>query len=276
MTRLVPEPRRIGRGRRGMPLDAILEGARAGLTRAAGGPGALVLDLRSTGALHAERAVIERVLEELVACSRRSSPDGCRITIRTRDLEGGIEVVVHDLGGGSEAEAALRTTVVAPLLAAAPATGDVRPHCDVAHLGRGTTARLVLPRADAATGPLVLLAEDDAVLREILIVLLHDAGYQVLAAFDGQAALSMVRDRKVDLLLTDVDMPRMGGVELARRLTAKQPGLPVLFMSGSSAAPAEGAFIAKPFAMDELEAQLERLHPRHESSASAPRALAAS
>ncbi len=275
MTRLVPEPTRARRGRRSMPLDAVLEGARSLLARAAGGPGALVLDLRSTGAIHAERAVIERVLEELVACSRRSSPDGCRITIRTRDLEGGVEVVVHDLGGGSEAEAQLRTAVVAPLLSAASgAQGGVRPHCNVAHLGRGVTARLILPRADAATGPLVLLAEDDAVLREILIVLLHDAGYQVLAAFDGQAALSMVRDRKVDLLLTDVDMPRMGGVELARRLTARHPGLPVLFMSGSSAAPCEGAFIAKPFSMDELELELERLLPRLEASTS--RALAAS
>lgn len=269
MTR--PESHPARRGRRSTPLDAVIEGARARLVRAGGGAGALVLDLRSTGAIHADRAEIERVLEDLVACSRRSSPDGCRITIRTRDLEDGVEVVVHDRGGG-DAEGHLRTSMCAPLLAAAARSAGARPHCDVAHLGRGMTTRIVLPRVEVANGPLVLLAEDDGVLREILVLLLHDAGYQVLAAFDGQAALSLVRDRKVDLLLTDVDMPRMGGVELARRLTARQPGLPVLFMSGSSAAPEGGPFIAKPFAMNELEAHLARLLPQ---VTSAP-ALAAS
>jgi PAS domain S-box-containing protein len=114
--------------------------------------------------------------------------------------------------------------------------------------GEGSTFTVFLPRVDgapdalpapAATGTLkgtetILLVEDEAQVREVAYAILRHAGYRVIEAGDGEEALRQSADHagKIDLLLTDVVMPRMSGPELARRLGALRPGMAIVCMSG--------------------------------------------
>jgi CheY-like chemotaxis protein len=98
-------------------------------------------------------------------------------------------------------------------------------------------ARVSLPVAASAPrglGETVVLAEDEDGLRALLGRVLAGSGYHVIAGRNGAEALDAVRARggRVDLLLTDVVMPRMTGAELAAALGGEQPGLKVLFMTG--------------------------------------------
>ena len=137
---------------------------------------------------------------------------------------------------------------------------------------RGTTVRVHLPRVEApvvakheqATGEpprgkeTILLVEDEPVLRELAQMILGDLGYTVLEAEDGEAALKLIQKKKrlkLDLLLSDIMMPRMGGMELAAKLRAEYPRIKILLMSGYSTEviARQGVFepgtmfIAKPF-----------------------------
>ena len=116
----------------------------------------------------------------------------------------------------------------------------------------GTTFKIYLPRQcglapvatpqsesarpKTAASKTILLAEDDAALREIVSLQLEELGYTVVAASDGREALRMAEKREgpIDLLLTDVVMPGMSGRQLADRLKQKIPLLKVLFVSGYS------------------------------------------
>ena len=138
--------------------------------------------------------------------------------------------------------------------------------------GRGTTFRIYLPRvdvpapgverlgrpADAAGGTeTILLVEDEEGVRELARDILRATGYTVIEARDGAEALLLSERHQgpLDLLLTDVVMPRMSGRELAERLTPLRPDLSVLYMSGYTddavirhgVLGAGTAFLQKPF-----------------------------
>lgn len=106
----------------------------------------------------------------------------------------------------------------------------------------------------------ILVVEDETAIRGIAHRALSLAGYDVVEAEDGQQALEVAAACPAfDLLFTDVVMPRLGGVELARRLCAERPQLKVLYTSGYTygklARPelTEGAaFLAKPYDLEEL------------------------
>jgi CheY-like chemotaxis protein len=104
-----------------------------------------------------------------------------------------------------------------------------------------------------------LLVEDEQALRELVRDLLRARGYPVLEAGDGVEALEVARRYgRIDLLLTDVIMPRMGGPELAKRLVDVQPNIKVLYMSGYTdrgvvhhgVLDPEASFLQKPVAME--------------------------
>jgi PAS domain S-box-containing protein len=117
--------------------------------------------------------------------------------------------------------------------------------------GAGTTFRIILPCISEApekiqiTSPLqprkgnetILLVEDDPVVRHMVTKLLVKHGYHVLAAEDGEAGLELFRSAytPIDLILSDVIMPRKNGIEMAREIRASQPGMPMVFMSGYAA-----------------------------------------
>jgi PAS domain S-box-containing protein len=149
--------------------------------------------------------------------------------------------------------------------------------------GAGATFRLYFPRHDEAAAPsspraadasvggreTVLLVEDEESVRSLARRVLKEKGYRVLEAKNGQEALAVFEKAKgaVDLLLTDVVMPQVGGVELVRRLPAAKSGLRVLFMSGytdkavveSGGLDGGVAFLQKPFTPDALSAKVREV-----------------
>jgi CheY-like chemotaxis protein len=141
--------------------------------------------------------------------------------------------------------------------------------------GQGTEFRVWLPAqagpadsVDAVERPrpapgreTVLLAEDEPQVRRLIHTVLEQAGYTVLMAEDGQQALRVAEGvGHVDLLVSDVRMPHLGGVELARRLRLLWPEVQVLLMSGypdidavnAQASGVGDALFAKPFDTAEL------------------------
>jgi len=86
---------------------------------------------------------------------------------------------------------------------------------------------------DGRTGT-ILLVEDSDVVRDVIARMLKNGGLTVLQASGGEEALALARrgDTAIDLLLTDIVMPEMSGVELADRMEKERPGMRILFMTG--------------------------------------------
>ena len=112
----------------------------------------------------------------------------------------------------------------------------------------------------------VLLAEDDAMVRNLVALMLLKEGYAVLAANDGQEAFEICRQYKgpIHLLLTDVTMPRMTGMELAERIQKKRSEIKILVMSGETVDTVLNqntldAFLQKPFMPPTLLKCVQRL-----------------
>src|ERR1051326_4067783 len=119
----------------------------------------------------------------------------------------------------------------------------------------------------------ILLAEDDDQMRTFLTRGLRRAGHAVDAVGDGEAALARSHTADYDLLLADVVMPGIDGIELARRVAAHQPGIRVMFITGFAAVALQdngfGAkrprVLAKPFHLRHLIAEVEARSEEHTS-----------
>lgn len=144
--------------------------------------------------------------------------------------------------------------------------------------GAGTTVSVYLPRAQAPAAPLpratsrtsplqgsetILLVEDDSQVRAVARHSLERSGYAVLEARNGLHALKLVDTHDdIDLIVTDVVMPKMGGPELAATVRRIQPDLPVLYVSGCTTADElddTAVLLAKPYAETELLDVVRRL-----------------
>jgi len=143
-------------------------------------------------------------------------------------------------------------------------------------LDRGTTFRILLPALPGSDGvggnegtaeiprgqgELIVVVDDDAAVREIAGAALTEHGYKVLAAADGTEALALLapRNLEVRLVVTDLDMPNLDGVALARVVRALNPSIRILVVSGSleegvfrRPPPETGRFLGKPFTADAL------------------------
>lgn len=152
-------------------------------------------------------------------------------------------------------------------------------------VGKGTTFKVFLPvaegdtemfDADGENKPIVggketvLLVEDEPLVRELAVVVLRDLGYEVLEANNGLTALAVVRNHQgnpIQLVITDVVMPEMGGKQLAVELKQLLPKVKVLFCSGyTEDAVMHGgmidpgmAFLGKPYTMTTLSAKAREL-----------------
>lgn len=117
----------------------------------------------------------------------------------------------------------------------------------------------------------ILVVDDEESLRITLAANLELEGHQVLEASSGEEALRVVRERSVDVVLTDIRMPGLHGVELHRHLRREHPGLPVVLMTAFAQeslindALAEGAFtvLPKPFDVEHLLGTLRRAARAH-------------
>ena len=151
-------------------------------------------------------------------------------------------------------------------------------------VGRGTTFKIYLPRVDngaedeklASVASIVpggsetiLLVEDEDLVRDLSIAILEEAGYKVISAADGDEGLRLCQqfEGRIDLMITDVVMPRMSGRELAEYLKVLRPETEVLYMSGytDDAIVRHGIleddmpFIQKPFLPDALALKVREL-----------------
>lgn len=151
--------------------------------------------------------------------------------------------------------------------------------------GKGTTFKVYFPRQTGAAAELapadppssgvtvkgegvVLLAEDDRSVRRLVVAELTRRGFTVIEAEDGETALEVFRREKdrVDVLVTDVVMPRMNGADLAKAADRIRPGLKILFISGHPERAGAGLdptgvtnLLMKPFTADTLAARIKEL-----------------
>ena len=86
------------------------------------------------------------------------------------------------------------------------------------------------PEPDEAI-PTILVVEDEPVIRELMAMLLEDEGFTVRQAIDGLAALEVIEQHRVDLVLSDVMMPRLDGASLVHRLRSRGESIPIVLMS---------------------------------------------
>ena len=151
-------------------------------------------------------------------------------------------------------------------------------------VGRGTTVNLYLPRhhgraqdenADegvasprSGSGESVLVVEDEAVVRTLIVEVLHDLGYRTLEAADGPAGLRVLQSsERIDLLVTDVGLPGMNGRQLADQARVVRRDLKVLFITGyaETAAMSSGflepgmAMMTKPFSTEALMSRIQSI-----------------
>jgi CheY-like chemotaxis protein len=108
--------------------------------------------------------------------------------------------------------------------------------------------------SDGLARQTILLVDDSDLIRSLISRGLLRAGYEVLEAGSGPHALEVLaaHARPVDMLITDMTLPLMDGIQLYLELRVRQPRLPVLFVSGSPVDDAPGDFLAKPFKIEEL------------------------
>ncbi len=140
---------------------------------------------------------------------------------------------------------------------------------DIAVAGSGFT--IYLPSAESAAAPApkssgesILVVEDEAVVRRLIVKILQREGYHVTDVASAEEALAAARANPVRLLITDVRLPGMSGPDLARRLHTATPELKVLYISGYTDDPAARAgshppgagFLAKPFTLNALVAKV--------------------
>jgi two-component system cell cycle response regulator CpdR len=113
----------------------------------------------------------------------------------------------------------------------------------------------------------ILLAEDDNDMRRFLVRALEQAGYQVASFDNGLSAYNRLREEPFELLLTDIVMPEMDGIELARRATELDPEIKVMFITGFAAvalnpdsdAPRDAKILSKPFHLKDLVNEVQKL-----------------
>jgi two-component system, cell cycle response regulator CpdR len=113
----------------------------------------------------------------------------------------------------------------------------------------------------------ILLAEDDDSLRGFLVTSLSRAGHEVAAYGDGDSAWEALEFGAFDLLLTDIVMPGLDGIELARRGAEADPAMKIVFITGFAAvalsaqaqAPKDAKVLSKPFHLKDLVVEIERV-----------------
>jgi PAS domain S-box-containing protein len=261
------------------------------IARTLGSQVEIVLDLApGIWTVEADPTQLETALLNAAINARDAMPEGGRLTLSSANWPepGGdlVCIALTDTGTGMPAEVVDR--VFEPFFTTKPVgkgtglglsqihgfaaqTGG-RAEIETAE-GKGTTVRLLLPRCDKAAsaaracgreaplppGLKVLLVEDSVQVRVFAEQLLTDLHCQVIGASGGDDALAILERETVDLVFSDVVMPGMTGVELARRVRERFPNLPVLLASGYSDEIVRGAadefdVVRKPYGAAALSA----------------------
>jgi len=235
----------------------------------------------------------ERMTLALARSAREAMPKGGTLTIETDTVFLDSEFVSRWTGMSAGAYSMLLVKDTRPVRKDHPALRETTADMDEARIiaekfggrieaelvpGTGRVVKAYFPAIDpdgigAVMGQgkpgheTVLLVEDTESLREMIQRVLTGFGYSVLTANDGAQALAVseAHPENIDLLLSDVVMPGIGGPELAVRLRMRRPNIRVLLMSGydeyslSSSAGSFSSFIAKPFRPEALSKKIREL-----------------
>jgi two-component system cell cycle response regulator CpdR len=113
----------------------------------------------------------------------------------------------------------------------------------------------------------ILLAEDDNDMRRFLVKALQNAGFEVSSYDNGLSAYQRLREEPFELLLTDIVMPEMDGIELARRASELDPDIKIMFITGFAAvalnadsnAPKNAKVLSKPVHLRELVSEVQKM-----------------
>ncbi|ACH39950.1 sensor histidine kinase response regulator [Citrifermentans bemidjiense Bem] len=244
-------------------LNQLVEGLHKSLRRLITEDIELAVEVSSVPLIvSSDKGQLEQVLFNLVVNARDAMPSGGKLLIRTERLQlNHALITVADTGVGMSRE--VQDRVFEPFfttkelgvgtgLGLSTCYGIIKKHNGIIELqsepGAGTVFSIYLPlseelpeadsaggRAQWATGnETVLLVEDDETVRTMTRLLLQHNGYRVLCAREGEEALNIFAEQGdgVDLLLTDLVMPRLNGTELGLRIHAQRPDFPTIFMSG--------------------------------------------
>jgi PAS domain S-box-containing protein len=290
-SRLLAFSRRNVPERRPVDLNEIVREAASQLERVVRSDVRVSLALRHPlPAVSADLAQLKQVVLNLALNARDAMPDGGTLTIETTVSGAGVVLRVRDTGMGMDA--ATRSRALEPFFTTKPEGEGTGLGLSLVYgvvdelggrlsiesaIGLGTIIEVALPAADALldepveiddnepaavlNAERVLVVEDRQVVRELTRDVLESAGFDVIAVGGGREALEEVASSDpFDLLLTDVVMPEMSGPELAVKLRARRPELPVLYMSGYTddvlsaheLAQDATAFLRKPFGNAEL------------------------
>jgi hypothetical protein len=252
-----------------------------------------------------DRTELEQVLMNLILNASDAMRDGGTLTVACEALAvSDTEAQAHGLGGGDYVcisvsdtgagiPASIRDRIFEPFFTTKHEKGTGMGLATVygvvdqaggwidleSTVGKGTIFRILLPAAggrdvverepEPSGRATVLLVEDESALRQLVVTILEEEGYTVLQAGNGLDAIALAESHSgpLDLLITDVVMPRLSGPELAQRLRDMRPGLDVLFMSGynDSRLVSRGVeessvnLLVKPFRPDQLVARVNEM-----------------
>jgi len=255
--------------------------------------------LPGTAKLRMDPGHLDQLIVNIILNAREAMPTGGTLTVETgeRQIAGGsrnrrvqpgtyVLLAIHDTGEGTEPD--VQEHLFEPFQMADPRDqraglglsivyGIVRQNGGVVKVssepGQGGSVKIYLPKVEHEEveveqpsswhgNETVLVVEDEDGVRELVRQILEGHGYAVLTARHGRDALLTAEryERPIDLLVTDVVMPEMGGGELVERLAARRPDLKVLYISGYTSDEVlrrgiQGAtpgFLHKPFTSDDL------------------------
>jgi len=249
--------------------------------------------------VRADRTQLEQVLLNLSTNARQAMPSGGRLAIEaspvTLDTGAHLHLRVTDSGHGIDDATMTRlwepfftTRSEGTGLGLSMVYGIVQHYGGQiradSRVGRGTTFHVYLP-LDAGTAPEIapkaparavrgaerlLVADDEALIRDLLIESLEGLGYEVLAAENGAEALALFERRgdEIDMVILDVVMPKLSGPDALRSMKSLKPDLKALFISGHAPESARlsdvldtagRAFLPKPFVLDDLAAKVREV-----------------
>jgi signal transduction histidine kinase len=281
--------------------DEVADGMRRLLERLLPPGVRLQLELGAPGHVRMSRCGLEQALLNLVTNAADALPDGGTITLRTRAVDGRVQIEVDDDGEG--VDPALADRIFEPFVTSRPpgqgtglglatvrsvAVGAGGQALQLPRPGPGACFALRLPLAGPeapappppaalpappapvsaprppSAGPRVLLVDDDDAVRRSLARPLLRAGFDVHDVASGEAALAWLRGGgDPEVLITDLGMGGMDGLQLAAAARALRPALPVLYISGGAAelrgAAVHGATLLKPFTPRELQDRLRQM-----------------
>jgi two-component system cell cycle sensor histidine kinase/response regulator CckA len=257
------------------------------------------------GVVEADPHQLEQIILNLATNARDAMPEEGRLVIRTwngvASAANYVGLSVTDTGHGMDE--ATQRRVFEPFFTTKPqekGTGlglatvygtvkQSRGQIDVqSEVGKGTTFRILLPcthdTADKKIEPadigspagteMILLVEDDPAVRHVVAHGLEMEGYRVCTAANGHEALERYHERaaEIDLVVTDLVMPELGGIALGERLREAGASIPILYVSGyhqdlenhgSGKLPLSGGFLLKPFSPQTLAGAIRRALAAH-------------